>query len=40
MPDVHEIVEPYIAAWIENDPVRRRALVVRAFSEDASYLDR
>jgi SnoaL-like domain len=39
MADVTEIVDSYIAAWNEHDPARRRALVARTFSEDASYLD-
>lgn len=39
MPDITEIVDNYIAAWNETDPQRRRALVERTFSEDASYLD-
>ena len=39
MPDVTEIVDSYIATWNENEPERRRELVVRAFSEDASYVD-
>jgi hypothetical protein len=39
MSDVHELIDCYIAAWNESDPERRRALVARTFSEDASYLD-
>ena len=39
MPDIAEIVNSYIAAWNETDPQRRRTLVERTFSADASYLD-
>lgn len=39
MPDITEIVDSYIAAWNETDPQRRRTLVERTFSADASYLD-
>jgi|SRR5215208_3017599 len=39
MPRITEIVDSYIAAWNETDPERRRMLVERSFSEDASYVD-
>jgi hypothetical protein len=39
MTDITAVVERYIAAWNEADPDRRRALVAKAFSEDATYLD-
>jgi SnoaL-like domain len=39
MSDITEIVDSYIAAWNEPDPQRRRKLVERTFSADASYLD-
>lgn len=38
-PDTATLVEDYIAAWNETDAERRRALVSRTFSDDATYLD-
>lgn len=34
-----EIVDRYIAMWNETDAGRRRDLVARTWTEDASYLD-
>ncbi|REE96615.1 nuclear transport factor 2 family protein [Thermomonospora umbrina] len=39
MNDTNELVERYIAAWNETDPVARRALVAEVFADDASYID-
>jgi hypothetical protein len=39
MPNVNEVVDSYIAAWNADDRQRRLALVERAFSDDACYLD-
>ncbi len=36
---VETAVADYIAAWNATDPVRRRALVARAFADDATYVD-
>ena len=34
-----EVVERYIAAWNERDAGRRRAMVAKAWTEDANYTD-
>ena len=34
-----EAVERYLAAWNERDPSRRRAMVAKAWTEDANYTD-
>ena len=39
MTDATTLVNTYIEMWNENDPQRRRELVARAVTEDASYLD-
>lgn len=39
MPDTDTVVEDYIAIWNETDPQRRRSLIARTLTEDASYLD-
>jgi SnoaL-like domain len=39
MSTVNEIVAGYIAAWNETDGGRRRDIIARTWSEDASYLD-
>jgi hypothetical protein len=36
---VAALVDDYVAAWNATDPARRRELVGRVFSDDASYLD-
>ena len=39
MPEVHEVVDRYIATWNETDPARRRELIGRTWTEDGEYLD-
>ncbi|GAA4198729.1 nuclear transport factor 2 family protein [Actinocatenispora rupis] len=39
MSDAAGIVERYIAAWNETDPVARRAAVGALWAEDGGYLD-
>ena len=39
MPEVHEVVDRYIATWNETDPARRRELIERTWTEDGEYLD-
>jgi SnoaL-like domain len=39
MNDVCPVIERYIAIWNEPDPVRRRALIARTWTEDATYVD-
>jgi hypothetical protein len=39
MRDVTDVIDGYIAMWNERDPQRRRELVARTVTEDASYLD-
>jgi SnoaL-like protein len=39
MSDPTTIVRTYIEMWNETDPERRRELVARALTADASYLD-
>jgi SnoaL-like domain len=39
MPDTATVVDSYIEMWNEGDPDRRRELVARTVTEDASYLD-
>ena len=39
MTDATTLVSTYIEMWNEPDPERRRTLVARAVTEDASYLD-
>jgi hypothetical protein len=39
MRTLNETVAGYIAAWNETDPVRRRDIIARTWSEDGSYLD-
>jgi hypothetical protein len=34
-----ELVDRYIAAWNETDSDRRRELIARTWTDDASYLD-
>jgi hypothetical protein len=34
-----EIAAQYVEIWNENDPARRRALIERTFTPQASYLD-
>jgi len=39
MTDVTTVIDDYIAIWNEGDAKRRRQLVARTWSEDASYVD-
>src|SRR5580692_2067888 len=39
MSNVNETVELYVTAWNERDPDKRRAIIAKAWTEDASYLD-
>ena len=39
MSDATHVIDRYIAIWNETDPARRRDLIARTWSEDASYLD-
>ena len=39
MSDHTEVIDRYIAAWNETDGERRRDLVARTFTGDASYVD-
>jgi hypothetical protein len=34
-----ELVERYLAAWNERDARRRRDLIAKTYTEDASYID-
>jgi len=37
--DTIDLIDRYIAVWNETDAVRRRDLIARTWTEDASYLD-
>jgi hypothetical protein len=39
MSNATELAERYIAIWNETDAGRRRALIAKTWTEDASYLD-
>jgi SnoaL-like domain len=39
MTDVNPVIDRYIAIWNETDPARRRDLIARTWTEDASYVD-
>src|SRR3954469_2519270 len=39
MADITTVVDAYIAMWNETDAEARRAMVARAFGDDATYLD-
>ncbi|PTB19290.1 polyketide cyclase [Trinickia symbiotica] len=39
MTDAAYIAERYIAVWNEADPLRRNALLIEGWSEDAAYVD-
>jgi hypothetical protein len=39
MDNLTELIDRYIAIWNETDPERRRALIARTWTEDATYLD-
>src|SRR5262249_32986127 len=39
MSTVNELVVGYLAAWNEHDADRRRALIGRVWTEDATYVD-
>lgn len=39
MKNINELVVSYIAAWNERNPEKRRALVVRTWTEQGSYVD-
>lgn len=37
--DIQKLLEGYIACWNETDATRRRDLIRRTFTEEASYID-
>lgn len=39
MTDAHDIAHAYLETWNETDPVRRAALLERAWTADAAYAD-
>jgi hypothetical protein len=39
MTDAQTLVDGYIAMWNERDPARRRELVARTMTDDATYID-
>jgi hypothetical protein len=39
MDEVNELIDRYIAMWNETDAERRRALIARIWTEDATYFD-
>jgi SnoaL-like domain len=39
MSNVNELVVGYLAAWNERDATRRRALIGKVWTEDATYVD-
>jgi hypothetical protein len=39
MTDVTTVLDGYFAVWNETDPTRRRDLIARTWSDDATYLD-
>jgi SnoaL-like domain len=39
MHNIDSVVQRYIDAWNETEPVRRRAVVAEVFAEDALYTD-
>src|SRR6516164_3868718 len=39
MSNLTELIDRYIAMWNETDAERRRALIARTWTEDATYLD-
>jgi hypothetical protein len=39
MADLATLIDGYIATWNEKDSERRRELIARTFTDDASYLD-
>ena len=39
MSDAQKLAESYIAAWNETDANRRQALIARAWTDDARYVD-
>ncbi len=39
MSDIQHVTEQYIAVWNETDADRRRVLIARTFTEDATYTD-
>ena len=39
MTDIAKLIDRYLEAWNETDAERRRALIARTWTEDASYLD-
>ena len=39
MIDACPVIERYIASWYEPDPARRRELIARTWTEDATYVD-
>ncbi|MDB5804885.1 MAG: hypothetical protein JWN73_2207 [Betaproteobacteria bacterium] len=39
MSNLTELIDRYIEVWNETDPTRRRALIARTWTADATYLD-
>lgn len=39
MTDIAELIDRYLEIWNETDAERRRALIARTWTPDASYLD-
>ena len=39
MTETNELIGRYVAAWNETDPGRRRSLIARTWTDDASYVD-
>jgi hypothetical protein len=39
MPDMHGVIDNYIAMWNETDPDKRRTLVAATVTEEAGYVD-
>jgi hypothetical protein len=39
MADIAKIAADYIALWNEVDPARRKVLIAKAWTEDATYVD-
>jgi len=39
MTQLNELVDRYLGVWNETDEARRKALIARTWTEDATYLD-
>jgi hypothetical protein len=37
--DVNRVIDDYIAIWNETDPMRRRDMIARTWTADATYVD-